>query len=234
MHEGHRQRLLSKLSAGENLYEHELLEILLFNAYPRKNVNPVAHALLTRFASIKAVLSADTEELMQVEGVGENVALYLKCIGRCLEKSNGCESFAVVKNVEQFKQFITSRFKGMATEFLEFYLLDKTGRVKRICRYTSGDTRKVEIEPDEILKIISVSKPYGLFVAHNHVTSPAQPSDSDDALTKQIQLICSMTNTAFYDHCIYTDSFGIFSYFSAGRIDKIKNDFNLNAIIRNA
>ena len=49
MHEGHRQRLWEKLKQGDNLFEHELLEILLFNAYPRNNVNPVAHALLQRF-----------------------------------------------------------------------------------------------------------------------------------------------------------------------------------------
>ena len=52
MHEGHRRRLMEKLRRGDNLFEHELLEILLFNAYPRANVNPVAHALLQRFATL--------------------------------------------------------------------------------------------------------------------------------------------------------------------------------------
>ena len=76
MHEGHRRRLLQKLKNGDNLFEHELLEILLFNAYPRKNVNPVAHALLSRFAGIGEILQASPDELTTVEGVGENVALY--------------------------------------------------------------------------------------------------------------------------------------------------------------
>ena len=66
MHEGHRRRMYQKLKNGDNLYEHEVLEMLLFNAYPRKNTNPVAHELLERFPSISAVLSADIDELMSV------------------------------------------------------------------------------------------------------------------------------------------------------------------------
>ena len=40
MHEGHRKRMLERLEKAEgSLAEHELLEILLFNAIPRKNTN---------------------------------------------------------------------------------------------------------------------------------------------------------------------------------------------------
>ena len=61
MHEGHRQRLYEKLKNGDNLFEHEILEMLLFNAYPRKNTNPIAHELLNRFPSISEVLLGPTE-----------------------------------------------------------------------------------------------------------------------------------------------------------------------------
>ena len=105
MHEGHRRRLMEKLRRGDNLFEHELLEILLFNAYPRANVNPVAHALLQRFASINEVISADVDELMLVEGVGENAALYLKCVGECMRLKNNCDSFTVIRNAGEFMQF---------------------------------------------------------------------------------------------------------------------------------
>ena len=56
MHEGHRRRLYEKLKNGDNLFEHEILEMLLFNSYPRKNTNPIAHDLLSRFPGIGAVL----------------------------------------------------------------------------------------------------------------------------------------------------------------------------------
>ena len=44
MHEGHRQRMFEKLKGGgELLAEHEVLEILLYNALPRVNTNPLPH-----------------------------------------------------------------------------------------------------------------------------------------------------------------------------------------------
>ena len=56
-HDGHRHRIIEKLDTGV-LCEHELLEILLFNALPRRNTNDLAHRLLTAFGSIRGVFSA--------------------------------------------------------------------------------------------------------------------------------------------------------------------------------
>ena len=67
-HEGHRGRLIAKFESG-GLEEHEWLEGLLFNAYPRKNTNPVAHALLRKFGSIENIFTRTTEQLQTVEGI---------------------------------------------------------------------------------------------------------------------------------------------------------------------
>ncbi|MGN0814579.1 MAG: JAB domain-containing protein [Candidatus Coproplasma sp.] len=233
MHEGHRQRLLEKLKSGDNLYEHELLEILLFNAYPRKNVNPIAHALLERFAGIKAVLTAEVDELCAVDGVGENVALYLSCLGKCVYSGNECDSFAKIGNTAEFKAFISTRFRGKVNEVLEFYLLDKTGRVKRICSFTNGDAERVDVKPEDVIKLISVHKPYGVYVAHNHVRGGSLPSPADDQLTKQVQLICSLNNSKLYDHCIYAGDSDIYSYFMSDRLEKIKENFSVANILNN-
>lgn len=233
MHEGHRQRLYEKLTGGGNLYEHELLEMLLFNAYPRKNTNPVAHALLERFSSINEVLNADIDELCAVEGVGRNIALYLKCVGACVAAGNNCDCFAVVKNVAEFEEFIKRRFRGKHDEFFELYLLDKNGRIKRICAYTSNDANKVDLDPEAIIKDISVYRPYGVFAAHNHVAGSSEPSAADDELTRSIQLICDLNNVKFYDHCIYASDEEIYSYFLSNRLDKIKSDCDVRRLIKN-
>jgi DNA repair protein RadC len=233
MHEGHRQRLYAKLEEGDNLYEHELLEILLFNAYPRRDVNPIAHALLARFPSINEILSADIDELCSVEGVGKNVALYLKCIGKCVSSSNGCGNFAVIKNVEQFKKFISVRFRGKSVEVLEMYFMDKAGRLKRISSFSSNDADRVEMPTDQILKLVTVHHPYGLFVAHNHINCAATPSHPDDEFTKRVQLVCSLNNVRFYDHCIYAADGEIYSYYLSERLANIVYELASNNLIKN-
>jgi DNA repair protein RadC len=232
MHEGHRQRLLGRLREGDNLYEHELLEILLFNAYPRKDVSPVAHALLERFASLKEVLDADVKELCTVDGIGENVALYLKCVGRCVQTSNNCDCFALLKNTQQLIEFMSPRFRGKKAEELEIYLLDRAGRVKRIAHYTTNDEISVTVKRSEILTLLTISKPYGIFVAHNHVNCATTPSKDDDALTKELQIMCSLNDIVFLDHCIYSDTDTAYSYFFNDRIIKIRKDYSIDNLIR--
>lgn len=80
LHAGHRDRLKKRFDAvGERGFEdHTLLELLLFYGVPQKDTNPIAHRLIERFGSLPAVLEAPARELMQVEGVGENVARLLK------------------------------------------------------------------------------------------------------------------------------------------------------------
>ena len=63
MHEGHRQRMYERLSRADGLQDHELLEILLFSAVPRKNTNPIAHELLSAFSETHPDLAEELAEI---------------------------------------------------------------------------------------------------------------------------------------------------------------------------
>jgi len=224
--------MYEKLKNGDGLYEHELLEMLLFNAYPRVNTNPIAHALLNAFGSIPGVLNAEVDELCAVDGVGESVALYLKCIGECTKRSSGnAVGVALLKNYDDFKNFVRLRLRGKTQEFLELYCLEKSGRVKNIFTYTSDDPNKVQIDADRVASVIAAVKPYGLLVAHNHLSGNSAPSQNDDRFTGEVQVMCSMNNVQLYDHCIYASDDNIFSYFSSGKIDKIKNVYTFERLV---
>lgn len=82
LHAGHRSRMRRRfLTNGlDGFSDHEVLELLLFYAVPRQDVNPMAHALLDRFGSLPEVLSAPTEELCAIHGVGPKIARFLKLI----------------------------------------------------------------------------------------------------------------------------------------------------------
>ena len=232
MHEGHRRRMYGKLKSGDNLYEHELLEILLFNAFQRKNTNPIAHALLDAFGSIAGVFNAEVEQLCAVEGVGESVALYLKCIGECAARSaEGGSAVISLRNYEDFRRFVCMRFRDKAEEALEMYCLDKSGKVKKISSFTSDEIDRVQVDADRVAKIIAAVKPHGLILAHNHLSGSSAPSENDDRFTMEVQLMCSMNNVALYDHWIYASDKNVFSYFSTGKIDAIKRSFSFDRLV---
>ncbi len=231
MHEGHRRRMYEKLKSGEYLYEHELLEMLLFNAYARKNTNPIAHALLNAFGTINDVLNADVNELCAVEGVGESVALYLKCIGECVKSAGKASGIALLKNYDDFISFARMRMRGKTSEVLELYFMNKSGKVSKSFSFTSDERDKVRIDTDRIAKVISDVKPYGLLIVHNHLSGNSSPSENDDRFTMEIQLMCSINNVRLYDHCIYAGDNNIYSYFMSGKIDEIKRNYSFDALV---
>ena len=83
LHDGHRQRCKRRyLAAGaEGMDDHQLLELLLFFAIPRQDTNETAHRLVRQFGSMQGVLRASADELMTVDGVGENAAVLLRLAG---------------------------------------------------------------------------------------------------------------------------------------------------------
>ena len=58
LHDGHRKRLIQRfLEEGLDSFEpHNVLELLLFFAIPRKDTNELAHKLIDTFGSLNACL----------------------------------------------------------------------------------------------------------------------------------------------------------------------------------
>ena len=90
---GHRQRLRDKfIAVGKSaLYEHELLELLLFYAIPRRDVKPLAKKLLNDFGSYKKIFNTPVDELTSVNGVGKSTAALLNLIGVLSKEINKVE-----------------------------------------------------------------------------------------------------------------------------------------------
>ena len=57
-----------------------MLEFLLFWAIPRKDTNSLAHKLINKFGSVSAVFDAPYNSLLEIDGVGESAAVFLKLI----------------------------------------------------------------------------------------------------------------------------------------------------------
>ncbi len=77
IHGGHRERLRARVIADPELdtfTDHEALELLLFYAIPRADTNILAHRLIAKFGSLRAVMDASPEELATVEGIGQSAA----------------------------------------------------------------------------------------------------------------------------------------------------------------
>lgn len=225
MHEGHRQRMFAHLKEdAAGLMDHELLEILLFYAIPRKNTNPLAHTLIASFGSLEGVMNASYDKLLEVDGIGEGAATYLSALSTLFSRLNSKEKeIPKVFNVRSFSEFLGSRFVGCTEEAVEIYCLDQGHRVRFTKRFTSFMPDKVTIPPDEVGHLVATQRPHSLVVAHNHPSAPSTPSAADDRFTAQMQILCMIHGATLDDHIIVgTDE--PFSYFLSGRLDAIKKN----------
>ena len=231
MHEGHRQRMLKRLVYPEGLQDHEVLEILLYNAIPRKNTNPVAHELLAAFPSLSDLLHAEYEELLAVSGVGPETAAYLRCIGILTERIAQKEEVPpVLFSPAAFMEFLQARLGKLRNEVVEVFSVNGQGRVRSCKRFSLSAPDRAEVETGKIGQFFAAKKPAGIVLAHNHPTAPARPSAEDDAFTAQMQLYCSMNGIRLYDHIIIGQD-GAYSYFLVGRMDEIRRKFNITALV---
>ena len=87
-HEGHRVRLRERFLAGEagSQSDQALLELLLTFGISRRDVQPIAKALLSRFGELDKVLAADQDALCSVDGVETHVSILLKLV-ECICKA---------------------------------------------------------------------------------------------------------------------------------------------------
>ena len=215
--------MYEKLKNGDDLFDHELLEILLYNACPRVNTNPIAHALLDRFVTLSEVFNASIEELKEVEGVGESVARFIKTVGTCAERAGEIGNAPTLKTLVDCKKFIDLRLKGKSEEFVELYFVSKSLRLQRIFSYTSFEKSRAGVDKETIAMDIASFRPYGIIMAHNHLNGSIRPSEQDDKFTCFIQFVCNMNGINLLDHIIYVDCDKIFSYRDGGLLDKTKS-----------
>lgn len=223
MHEGHRERMKERLKYEmEGVQDHELLEMLLFYAIPRKNTNPIAHDLITSFGSLSAALKAPLQDLINVAGVGVSTAQFLKIVSEICGRVNLADSKVPrATSLFDFSKYIIARLRPLEGEVIELYCLDKLDRLKYTKRYTSEEPNKVVVSADEVCRFVALQNPAGLIVAHNHPKGPAQPSESDDRFTFQILMLCAANGTRLYDHVIVAPSEN-YSYFKQGQLDTMR------------
>lgn len=214
--EGHRMRLKNRfLKHGLETFEpHEVLELLLFYALPRKDTNKIAHSLIEKYGSLPGVLDADFDDLCKQDGIGENAASLLTLIPQ-LSRYYSIQTIAArdrapqLMSTNEIGEYLKAYFVGCTCERLVMLMLNGVRNPLGIEVLAEGSVNNV---PADIRKIITMStykKASGIVLAHNHPSSLALPSPADIQLTRAIESTLSSINVTLIDHLIF--DFGDFT-----------------------
>ncbi|MEM9668569.1 MAG: DNA repair protein RadC [Pseudomonadota bacterium] len=218
---GHRDRLRQKLlTRGPGaLEDYELLETLLFAFLPRKDVKPIAKALLGRFGSLSALLSAAPDDLKQVEGMGETTVAYLKATAE-LHLRAAREEIAgrpIISSWTALLAYVRSALQHETREQFRVLFLDRKNQMIADEVMSHGTVDQAPVYPREIARRSLELAASSLILIHNHPSGDTTPSRADISITREIIDALTPFEISVHDHLIVGTG-GVTSFKSAGLI----------------
>jgi DNA repair protein RadC len=203
---GHRERLRARFlkAGGEALADYELLELVLFRAIPRRDVKPLAKALLARFGSFAEVVSARPERLREIDGLGEAAITELKIVAEAVkrfakvkvEKRPAMGSFSAVLD------YCRTAMAYLDREEFRILFLDKKNLLIADEVQAIGTIDHAPVYPREIMRRAFELNATATILIHNHPSGDPSPSQADIQLTRQIVSLGKSLNVAVHDHLI--------------------------------
>lgn len=209
IHDGHREKMRQRFLKGglENFADHEVLELLLYYAIPRRDTNPIAHALMERYGALSAVLNAPVEDLKKVPGIGESAAILLKLAPQVYSRARlaDAEQETVLNTVSRVGAYLLERFSGERNEVLYQLCLDRKGRLLACKRLGEGGVTNVDLNVRLLMENAILTSASVVILAHNHPSGVALPSDDDRAATKRAKDALDTIGVKLVDHIIVAD-----------------------------
>ena len=203
---GHRKRLRERfLKAGPaSLADYELLELVLFGAQPRRDVKPLAKALLERFGSFAEVISADPQAMSEVHGVGDSAIIALKSAQAAALRLIGGQVMGrpVLSNWQALLDYCqASMAYGKIEQFRIFYLNNRNVLIADEMQQ-QGTVDHTPVYPREVVKRALELGASALIMVHNHPSGDPTPSRADVEMTRHVREAGEKLGITLHDHVV--------------------------------
>jgi DNA repair protein RadC len=206
--EGHRTRMRKRLlGAGPDaLADHEMLEMLLFLALPRRDTKPIARELLAKFGGFGPVVRASVAELRSIEGLGDAGIAALKLAQASAARLLRGELVAkpVLASWAALTDYLRVALGYEKTEQLRVLFLDARARLIADEIMGRGTINHAPVYPREIARRALELHALTVILAHNHPSGATEPSHDDIAMTREVRRALQPLGVGLHDHLIVT------------------------------
>lgn len=206
LHRDHRKRMRKRFleNGFDGFADHEILEFLLFFAIPRRDTNPLAHAILKEYKTLANVFEADPTSLSKIPGVGENSAVLLSMIPhlvRVYERSKWDRDH-LLHDTDAIGQYAVSLLKGKVNEEFAMICLDSNRRVHWSGVIAKGTIDRIEAYPRLVVSEVVKHNAKNVVFAHNHPNGSLLPSPADREATEALVRVLRSIDVVTVDHII--------------------------------
>lgn len=213
LHAGHRERMRQKFTDnhdGAHFPDHELLELLLYYAVPRKDTNETAHRLMEEFGTLEKVLDAERDRLTAVDGVSDNSAVLIALVREIAKRYTAAKTeengvLPVFDTPEKIAAFLRPRYIGVQVERAYLLLFDNAMHMLDFRHLGDGEVSKVLLSVRQIAEYAFRKHAAQVVLAHNHPGGIAVPSGEDLALTRRVSQALQLLDIPLLEHFIFSD-----------------------------
>lgn len=205
--EGERPReKLLKLGASA-LSEAELIAIFLRTGTRGHSALDVARDLLTRFGSVRGLLTADAKTLCKAKGMGAARYATLQAVLELARRhyQELMQSGPALLNPQATRDFLHMRLRDLQHEVFCCLYLDNRHRVIAFEELFRGTLDGASVHPREVVKRALAHNAAALILAHNHPSGVAEPSQADELITRRLKEALALVEIRVLDHLVVGD-----------------------------
>ncbi len=193
------------LAAGpEALADHELLEMVLFTALPRRDTKAIAKALLARFGSFAGAIAAPLPDLRAIEGLGEAGAAALKTVQAAALRLARTEILdrPLLDNWERLIGYLNAALARERVEQFRVLFLDARNHLLADEVQARGTVNHTPVYPREVVKRALEMHAAAIILVHNHPSGDPTPSREDITMTAETRKAADALAIVLHDHII--------------------------------
>jgi DNA repair protein RadC len=203
---GHRERLRARfLEAGSDaLADYEVLELVLFRAIPRRDVKPIAKALIARFGSFAEVIAAPAARLAETPGLGASAVAELKIVQAAAARlaRGEVKRRPALSSWSAVLDYCRTAMAFAEKEQFRILFLDKRNQLIADEVQQVGTVDHTPVYPREVVKRALELSATAVILVHNHPSGDPTPSHADIQMTQQIIDIAKPLGISVHDHII--------------------------------
>ena len=202
---GHRERLRQRLieAGAETLPDYELLEVMLFANDARRDVKPLAKALIDRFGGFPEVLSAPPDAL-RAAGLREPAVALLKSVREAALRLARAElrERPIIASWDRLIGYCNAHIAYSPVEEFHLLFLDRKNALIAHERQQRGTVNHTPVYTREVVKRALELQASALILVHNHPSGDPTPSPDDIAVTRDIINAARQLGVTVHDHLI--------------------------------
>ncbi len=203
---GHRERLRDRFrtAGAEALSDYELLELVLFRALPRRDVKPLAKALIQAFGSFAETVYAPDARLREIGGLGEAAITEIKLIAAASNRvaKGQLKQRTVLSSWGTVIDYCRTAMAFADKEQFRILFLDKRNQLIADEVQQIGTVDHTPVYPREVVKRALELSATAIIMVHNHPSGDPTPSQADIQMTKAVIEVSKPLGIAVHDHII--------------------------------